>query len=244
MRASLCLFLVAAGCAGDPRLMLASASARSDGDNPNPVLFERDAHPFGHSLETWSERLWDWVYQIPSATNPLLDLTGADCAVNQRGPVWYLPAAIDPGGVASFTRSCTIPHERALLLNLSGVVNDFPCPDPTFKPAPGQSLYDFLASGAKPIVDSVNLLDVALDGVALVDMLGYRVTSDDLFNVDGDLSLQTSLDGCITGTPQPAVSDGYFIMFKPLARGSHTIVEHAADAQGKDITLTYNLTIN
>jgi hypothetical protein len=245
MRAALCLFLVAAGCAGEPRLGLDTATvARHDGDNPNPVLFERDARPFGASLETWSERLWDWVYKIPAATNPLLDTTGADCAVNQRGPVWYLPSVIVSGGVASFTRRCTVPHERALLVNLSGVVNDFPCPDPTFKPAPGQSLYDFLASGAKPIVDTVNSLDVSLDGAALVDMLAYRVTSDDLFSVDGDVSLQTSLDGCITGSPQPAVSDGYFIMFKPLARGSHTVVQHLTDTFGKDVTVTYDLTVN
>jgi hypothetical protein len=164
--------------------------------------------------------------------------------VAQKGPVWYLPSVSAPGGVSSFTRSCTVPHERALLVNLSGVVNDYPCPDPTFQPAPGQTLYDFLASGAKPIVDTVNRIDVSLDGNALTDMLAYRVTSDDLFNVDGDVSLQQSFDGCITGTPQPAVSDGYFIMFKPLERGAHTLVEHLADTMGKEVTLTYNLTIN
>jgi hypothetical protein len=244
MRAVLCILLVAAGCGGESRPVLDTAALHHDGDNPNPALFERDAHPYGASLERWSERSWQWLYAIPAAHNPMLDTTGVDCAVGQRGPVWYLPSVIDPGGVASFTRSCTLPHERALLMNLSGVLNDFPCPDPNFKPAPGQSLYDFLASGAKPIVDSVNEIDVALDGTALSDMLAYRVTSDDLFKVGGDVSLQQSLDGCITGAPQPAVSDGYFIMFKPLERGSHTIVTRATDTHGTDVTLTYNLTAN
>jgi hypothetical protein len=244
MRASLCLLLVAAGCGAGGEPALDSASLRHAGDNPNPRLFARDAHPYGASMERWSERLWDWLYAIPAAQNPMLDLSGADCGVAQQGPVWFLPSVTNPGGVASFARSCTVPHERALLVILAGVLNDYPCPDPTFQPAPGQSLYDFLAGGAKSIVDGVNLIDVSLDGRALVDMLDYRVTSDDLFRVDGDVSLQQSLDGCITGKPQPAVSDGYFIMLRPLARGAHTLVERVTDTQGTDVTLTYNLTVN
>ena len=235
----LCWLILCAGCGATP----IGASTAALGDNPNPALFEKDAAPFGVSMERWSERIWKWEYEQPAATNPLLDNTGADCGVDQDGPVWYLPTVLDPGGVASFTRSCTIPHQRALLMQLSGVLNDYPCPDPTFHPAPGQSLYDFLISGAKPIVDSVNLITVSLDGSALAGMLGYRFTSDDLFNVTGDLSLQAGFDGCITGKPQPAVSDGYFIMFKPLDRGAHTIVARATDTHGTDVTLTYDLTV-
>jgi hypothetical protein len=252
MRASLvsilATVLAVVGCdARAPSPSVTQPSLRAfdrDGDDPNPgVLFERDARPYGHSLERWSERAWQWVYAIPAAHNPFLDLTGVDCAVNQEGPVWFLPSVIDPGGTASFTRHCTLPHRRALLLNLSGVLNDFPCPDPTFHPAPGQSLYDFLAQGAKQIVDGVIEIDVTLDGTPLHDMLSYRVTSDDLFRITGDVSLQTSLDGCITGTPQPAVSDAYFIMFRPLDEGAHVIVARAVDNHGTDVTLTYDLTL-
>ena len=235
-----------AGCgAADPPATVTTAALHThDADNPNPgILFERDAHPYGLSLETWSELSWDWVYAIPAAHNPMLDLTGADCGVGQLGPVWFLPTVIDPGGLAHFTRRCTIPHDRALFMTLSGVVNDFPCPDPSFAPAPGQSLYAFLAAGAKPIVDSVNLLTVSLDGKPLDDVLGYRVTSDDLFYVDGSTTLQQPLDGCITGTPQPAIFDGYAIMFRPLGRGAHTIVTRATDTHGTDVTLTYDLTV-
>jgi hypothetical protein len=232
------------GCGARDAPRASQSALHRDGDNPNPgVLFEKDAHPFGASMEIWSERSWQWVYGIPAATNPFLDLTGVDCGVNQRGPVWYLPSVIDPGGVASFTRSCAIPRHRALFVNLSGVLNDFPCPDPTFKPPPGQSLFDFLSAGAAQIVGAVTEIDVSLDGTALKEILGYRIASDDLFAITGDLSLQTSLDGCITGSAQPAVSDGYFIMFEPLEPGAHTLVVRAVDSHGTDVTLTYHLTI-
>ena len=232
--------VLVAGCGAPDPLVAQTESAL----NANPgILFGKDSHPFGASMERWSERIWQWIYAIPAAQNPLLDTTGADCGVNQRGPVWFLPTVIDPGGVASFSRTCTIPRHKALLMQLSGVLNDYPCPDPTFQPAPGQSLFDFLQQGAAQIVDSVNLITVSLDGQPLDDMLGYRIASDDLFQLTGDASLQTSLDGCITGSRQPAVSDGYFIMFKPLDPGAHTIVSRATDTHGTDITTTYQLTI-
>lgn len=232
---------VVAGCGSpsDPPVTLAASSLQQKDD----TLFAPRAHPYGLSMETWSEIFWDWLYAIPADRNPMLDTTGADCGVAQFGPVWFLPTVIDPGGLASFTRTCTVPHGRALLFNLSGVLNDYPCPDPTFKPAPGQSLYDFLAAGAKPIVDSVNLLTLAVDGGAPQSMLDRRYTSDDLFYVDGSTTLQSSLDGCITGTPQPAIWDGFFAMVEPLSRGAHTLVAHATDTHGTDVTLTYLLTI-
>jgi hypothetical protein len=50
--------------------VLQSALTHGDRDNPNPPLYEKDAHPFGASMETWSERWWRWNESIPDATNP------------------------------------------------------------------------------------------------------------------------------------------------------------------------------
>jgi hypothetical protein len=210
----------------------------------NAQAFEPHSFPFGTSMQRWSERLWQYVYSVPAAKNPLLDTTGVDCAVQQpTGPVWYLPPVVDPGGTASFTRTCTIPHDKALLLLTSGVLNDFPCPDPTFKPADGQTLYEFLLAGAQGGPNSITAQSLSVDGVVLKHIFDYRETSDDLWNVDGDLTLQTSLDGCITGSPQPAVSDAFVIMLKPLPAGSHTLVYSAQDNHGTNLTLTYNLSV-
>jgi hypothetical protein len=217
----------------------------ADTDTPrNPQAYEPHSRPFGTSLERWSERLWQWVYSVPAATNPLLDTSGVDCAVAQPdGPVWFLPPVLDPGGTASFTRSCTIPHDKALLMLTSGVLNDYPCPDPTFQPADGQTLYEFLLAGAQGGPNSLTGQSLLVDGVALKHLFDYRETSDDLFNVTGDLTLQSSLDGCITGSPQPAVSDAFVVMLKPLAAGPHTLVYTAKDNHGTNLTVTYQLTV-
>ena len=209
----------------------------------NPQAFDPHSRPFGTSMERWAEKLWDWVYSIPTAQNPLLDTTGVDCAVGQPdGPVWYLPPVLDPGGTASFTRTCTIPNGKALLMLNSGVLNDFPCPDPTFAPADGQTLYEFLLAGAQGGPDSLNGQSLLVDGTKLVHIFDYRETSDDLFSIKGDPSLATSLDGCVTGSTQPAVSDAFVLMLRPLPPGPHTLVYRATDPGGKSLTVTYQLT--
>jgi hypothetical protein len=218
--------------------------ALSDGRARNALAFEPHSFPFGTSMQRWSERLWQYVYSVPTAQNPMFDSTGVDCAVEQpKGPVWFLPPVVDPGGTASFTRTCTIPHDKALLMLTSGVLNDFPCPDPNFKPADGQTLYEFLLAGAQGGPNSITAQSLSVDGVVLKHIFDYRETSRDLFSISGDLTLQTALDGCITGSPQPAVSDAFVIMLKPLKSGAHTLVYNAQDTHGTNVTLTYKLTV-
>jgi hypothetical protein len=53
-------------------------------------------------------------------------------------------------------------------------------------------------------------------------VLSYRVASDDLFFFTGDPSMQ-AFDSCVTGTPQPAVVDSFFIVLKPLDPGTHEL---------------------
>lgn len=210
------------------------------------LIFNRHAHPYGASMVTWSERIWKWIYRQPAASNPTLDQTGASCDVDQSGPVWFLASIIPGASVFHGERTCTIPRHKALLVQTAAILNDFPCPDPAFHPAPGQSLYDFLVAGAAPFIDSVNLLEVTIDGVRPDEnMLDFRFTSKNLFHVTGDPSLQTVFDGCITGQAQPAVSDSYVFMVKPLPPGQHTLVWHTTDTFGMtgDTTLTYHLTV-
>ena len=163
--------------------------------------------------------------------------------MGQKGPVWFLPSV--PGGrsVRNVVRSCTIPQDRAILFQLATALNDYPCPDPTFQPAPGQSLYQFLIQGISPLIDSEPPFVVTFDGVEIVNPRNYRFTSDDIFYIKGDLSMQ-QFDNCVTGKRQPAVSDGFFFMFKPLPTGEHTIVATGQNRQtGLPMSLTEHLTI-
>jgi hypothetical protein len=162
--------LSAAACGSEPpasSVEETSTALRADCDDPNPALFSKEARPYGKSIERWSELLWSYIYAQPIDHSPFLDTTGADCAVGQKGPVWFLPAV--PGATlgTSVTRTCTIPRHRAILLQLASAMNDYPCPDPAFKPAAGQSLFDFLSAPVNPEISAVTGFEVSIDGTKI-----------------------------------------------------------------------------
>jgi hypothetical protein len=237
------LTLAAAGCLdpGDPGPQLAETTEAIQ--NPNPMLYPDGARPFGLSQVAWSELLWSYIYAQPIDHNPFLDPTGADCGHGQLGPVWFLPSV--PGSTlgTTVTRSCTIPRHHAIILQLASIMNDYPCPDPAFHPAPGQSLYNFLIDPITPAIDGVTGFAATLDGVTIVDPLSYRRTSRHVFLFKGDASLNPGFDTCVTGHLQEAVSDGYYLMFKPLSSGPHTIIVNGQDMHGTPVTLTEQLTV-
>jgi hypothetical protein len=203
------------------------------------LAFAPNAHPFGQSLTDWNKAWWRWELSVPTDRNPSLDPTGANCAEGQGGKVWFLGSLFASGEV---TRACTIPDHRALLVNLSSLLNDYPCPDPSFRPAPGQSLEEFLAEGARAVEDGVNGLTLSVDGRDVTDLFERRYPTG-LFDFTGDPSLRTSIDGCITGSSQVAVSDGFFVLLRPLHPGEHTVVFTAASVNGVHTSVTYQLTV-
>jgi hypothetical protein len=95
----------------------AAAEAPPYSDNPNPVLFAKQTHPYGADMATWGERATQWIYAQPLEHNPLFDQTGADCAVGQQGPVWFIPPIAGPP-VFSGSRTCTIPEGKAIFLDI------------------------------------------------------------------------------------------------------------------------------
>jgi hypothetical protein len=210
---------------------LAHGDCQHEHDNPNPALFEPDARPFGVSMEDWSERWWRWVYAMPASVNPNLVAT-ADCGMGQSGPLFFLPALFNAPG-NTVTRSCTVPAHKSLGFQIVSLLNDYPCPDPTFQPAPGQTLFDFLQTGAvQGQAAFVGSLAGSIDDTPLTTLASYHFVSDDLFHFTADTSLQ-SIDSCITGKRQPAAAASYFIVIKGLAPGKHVISTSVTKPNGE-----------
>lgn len=193
----------------------------------------------GNTYGEWSARWVQWAYSIPAATNPLTDATGANCGVEQSGPVWFLAGT--PGG-AAVTRACSVPEGKSLFFPILVVTfgaGVFDC-EPTIPGTP--CLLNLLRKSAADSLDSVTL-EVSVDGKQLKRLSDLRVQSRDLI-----LTLPASnLIGIPAGTYSPNVADGYFVMLKPLRVGAHTI--HligdftAGPFAGSHIEVTYNLTI-
>jgi hypothetical protein len=230
------------GCEGVPQESAAAASPTSTPEAAALAAIERgdtDAlRPWsgalvlpewlpveGRTLEAWTIEWWRWISAIPADESPEFSL--AACDVSQPEGVFFLP----PFQGASYTRSCTIPFGKPVLVEAQAVVNDYPCPDPTFQPAPGQTLAEFLKEGAVGFDDAFPLLSLEVDGHA-VAIDRHRDTSR-LFEFKADPSLVGLLDPCLTGTLQPGVSDGWwaFVLFAP---GDHTVIATTTTPGGGD----------
>jgi hypothetical protein len=168
----------------------------------------------GKTYAQWSVAWWQWAPTISEPNSPVTDDTGADCAVGQQGPVWFLAGTT--GGTA--TRSCTIPSDKAILFP---VING-ECS--TLEKVPANQL----AACATGQMDAVTKTSASVDGTD-IDLgrpgpnARFRFTSDPLvfritFAPDNGFGVKA-------GTGK-AVADGYWVLVRPLTVGSHTIDFH------------------
>lgn len=195
----------------------------------NSSVFLPDSTPYNLTYGEWSAKWWQWVFSLPQDINPLIDQTGEHCAQGQDGPVWFLAGT--SGGAVE--RSCIIPEGKAILfpvLNSGNVKTD-----------PSETEED-LRVITKEAVDNPAVLEASVNGVPLQNLQNYRAESP-LFNV-------TLPEGNIFGVPElhsEAVSDGYWVMLRPLPVGDHTINFRGADAAavagGLVTEVTYKVTI-
>lgn len=205
-------------------------------DLSRSVAYPPSSHPRGANLTTWTERWWSWALAQPLPVNPNIGEETTTCAQGQHGNVWYLPQVLT--GVDA-VRRCTITSKIATVINMVGVLEDYPCPDPHFHPAPGQTLSNFLTKAAVQALGS-GQLHVSVDGQAVPGVLHYRYVTP-LFHFTEDPSLK-AIDPCGTGQRQPAVAAGYTLMLRPMAPGFHVVTTYASDAPDH-LSVTYLLTV-
>ena len=159
----------------------------------------------------------------------------------ENGPVYFMAGLNTPGAIANVT----VPHGKAILFPLFNYINDYPCPDTSWHPAPGQSLQDFLTPGATDPMGLVTNLSVTIDGASVSNPANYLFTTN-LFYFTGNPELANlcNFDPCVTGDLQAAVSSGYYMMLKPLSKGQHVVHYHTeVPAWNAVQDGTFNITI-
>ena len=224
----------------EPAITDQIATDRTPGDSK---VYPPGAHPFGKSITEWTVGWMQEFMTDDCAHNGWLNPDNV--LFHQSGPVYFM------AGISSYgaTANITVPHGKAILFPLVNFLNDHPCPDQNFQPDPGQSMEDFLRDGSESfwgITDYMALIEnlsVSVDGSPVSNMPDYLFITD-LFYFTGNPDLATCFDGCITGESQPAVAGGYYIMLKPLSKGTHTVHYHSEiPIWGAQQDATYNITV-
>jgi hypothetical protein len=213
---------------------LSITSCKDDDHDPMP-FYSLDEDPLGQSYEEWIIDWWQYLmsHDCASFSNASIE--------SQTGPVHYLS-----GSVETYSRNVTITSGQSILVPILNYINDYPCPDTSFHPAPGQSLEDFMVEGAIAAMEAAEGMELIIDGK------NYPITEENrihtgLFYFTGNQDIANCFDPCVTGESQAAASDGYWVMIKPLSKGQHTIeLGGSLVFPGATYTLdgTFHITVN
>ena len=122
----------------------------------HPTLASAESGGFSRLSAQW----WQWALSIPPSQNPLLDMTGENCMVGQRGPTWFLGGVFGGGGMV--TRNCTVPDNVSLFFPVINSVN-FNSPNICGDGPEDQSVAKLRARSSRSIDGYINLL-VEVDG--------------------------------------------------------------------------------
>ena len=165
----------------------------------------------GRAQAEYTARWWQWANRVRSGVKPFQDPTGAQCALNQSGNVWFL-AGTD--GTDDITRRCTIPTGKYLF---------FPIINMIAHSLPGKPLTcEQAKTEAAGNNEHLALAEVRIDGVLVRNIPAHHIRSEQCFDA---FPLAPYIDN--PKSYFPAATDGYWLMLKPLSPGSHRIVVRA-----------------
>lgn len=211
---------------------------------PHEALADAPGHVSNEQLPQLTAQWEQWALSLPNDVNPLVDTTGAFCAVGQRGPVWFLAGTFFGGTV---TRTCTVPEGTTLFFPvINGFAFNTPgCGQPddlnTVKKLK-QYYYPYVTQ----FVDKAYNLSATLNGHKIVMQ---RVESQPfaVANPPGNI---WGAGGCNPGMPlepgiySPGIVDGYWATIENLKASpkGYTIYFHGQSGSIVE-DITYYLTV-
>ncbi len=207
-------------------------------DSGSPKIAPPNSKPHGKTYGEWSARWWQWAMELSvdgPVPHPFVDDPAFDVTLGQSGKVWFLAA---PFGTVS--RSCAVPSGKALFVGLLNV-------EASDLEGLGATEAEQRAT-AKWQADHIQNVTCRLDGEAVEHIERYRVESPQF-----SFTAPTPWLFGTTGGAGTSVSDGYFVMLKPLSVGHHTLhysgAFHFAIAEGDPfdwdgpLDMTYHLNV-
>jgi hypothetical protein len=212
-------------------LILAAPIAAAATPDPRIIAPDDALAQTGKTYGEWSAAWWQYVFSFPNSTSPFADAKGVNCGIGQSGPVFFLvgtfTTSVDPNGVvlASATRKhCTVPAGRTLLFP---VINN-ECSNvepPPFGPFKNR---EHLADCNHQFLDTATDLHAEIDGVPVNDLQSFRVCQTKLCFNSPVFDVVLPPDNILSVAAGPAISmsDGFYLLVRPLPVGKHAIHFH------------------
>ena len=175
----------------------------------------------GQSQEDWSRMWWQWAGSFERHESPVSDKKGTRCHLRQEGAVWFLAGTYGSGRTI---RSCTVPAGKYLF---------FPLINYVVFPASAMSLScEQAKKEAAAATAEVSSLVLEVDGKLFKNLEVHRQATKACF----DLAAQAG------GGAAPSAGNGYYVMLRPLSRGTHTL-NFGGRLPGLSQAVTYTLNV-
>ncbi len=230
--------LVVAIVLGLAVLAVPSGMANDRNGDDYSAVYAPNENVLGMSYGDWSAAWWQYLLLFTNDVSPYLDTTGQYCNEGQGGPVFFLV-----GGPANPTiRSCTIPAGKALFAPIINVE----CSSVESPPFEGDNDQEARTCAALwNDGTDIKHLEFTVDRKNVKELGDFRVQSPYYyFNMMPATNNFLGVDGATEGY---SVSDGYWVMVKPLSPGKHVIHFEGEWVSGPGAgavqNVTYNLTV-
>ncbi len=196
------------------------------------LVYQPNENIFGMSYAEWSAAWWQYALVFQNSASPIPDTNGQFCNANQGGPVYFLA-----GAWQTVTRDCTVPAGKPIFVPIINVECSTVEPPP-FLGASGQEARACAALWMDGI--GLDTLKFTVDGRRVLGLSNYRVTSPFFSFVMPETDNFLFVDA----TSGWSVSDGFWVMLKPLSPGAHVLHFEAALVSGPGTGSTQNVTYN
>ena len=227
-----------------PTLLVAAAFAFSSSpaqarpEKAGKVVQPDEAYR-GKTYSQWSASWWQWNLGLPVAGHPSSDSPDFDVTDGQQGNVWFLAGPFD-----THERFITIPSGTALFIGtLTVECSSLETPESGFHgdtEAEQRECANFYG-------DHIVNVTCTVDGEAVENIGDFRVGSPQY-----EFDAPTPWIFGETGGHGTSVADGYYVLVKALAKGTHTIhysgafhftlAEDGFDAD-LPVDMTYHVTV-
>ena len=175
----------------------------------------------GKPYSDWAAEWWVWICGISPRDHPTRVRDTAQETDTGDGPVRFLAGTFGEfeEGVH---RKCTIPAGKAIFVPVVTVISSVAEGDDAR--GRGPTTESRLLNVARSNMDKVTSIQVKVDGVEIPDIWNYRIESRAFeLNLGAQNILRDDHHPNVRSGPSQAVTDGYYVLLKPLPPGKHEI---------------------
>lgn len=161
----------------------------------------------GKHLDEYANTWWQWTYTMQQEISPVRDITGKYCHVGQQGDVWFLAGGY---GTSKIKRRCEVPAGKHIF---------FPVINMAYWPRyEGSTTCESVKRSAALNNDELLSIEVELDSMKALNPSRTRLASRECFDLLGLVPREYN-----PPIVYPAATDGYWVMLKPLSKGTHVL---------------------